>query len=90
MSISPDRPSFPLRTAENYAPEQIKSEAFDHLVVAVAQLTVDGTLLTVNSRLCEVLGRSKDDLLEKNLREVFRCEEPWSECASGLSRLIAG
>jgi PAS domain S-box-containing protein len=66
-------------------------ESFEHLAVSVAQLTLNGRLLSVNSRLCELTGRSKKDLLNKSFREFFVPEgDQWPECEAGLVRLIAG
>ncbi len=74
----------------DYPEERIWSEAFDHLGVAVAQLALDGALLTANARLCEVLGHSKQELLTKNFREFFQAAESQPEFEMSLSRLIAG
>jgi len=73
-----------------YIQEHTWSEAFEHLGVSVAQLTLDGRLLSVNSRLCEVTGRSKKDLLERNFREFFLPEGLWPALEAGLSSVIAG
>lgn len=72
-----------------YVQEQTWSEAFEHLPVGVAQLTLDGTLLTVNERMCEVIGQPRRDLLGKNLNELLLFEGSWPQCKDGLSRLIA-
>ena len=82
-----------LRTLEgplNYSQEHIWSEALAHLGVAVAQLTLDGTLLMANDRLCELLGYQKQDLLGKNFREFFQAGELQSESEILLGRLSAG
>jgi PAS domain S-box-containing protein len=73
-----------------YIQEHTWSEVFEHLVVSVAQMTRDGRLLSANSRLCELIGRPKEDLLTKSFKEFFLPEGPWSECEAGLERLIAG
>jgi PAS domain S-box-containing protein len=74
----------------DYPEERIWSEAFEHLGVAVAQMARDGALLTVNARLCEILGHSSRDLLSKNFREFFEASESQTEFEISLSRLIAG
>jgi PAS domain S-box-containing protein len=89
---NPTGPSEP-RTIEgawNYSQELLWSEAFAYLGVAVAQLTLEGTLLMVNDPLCGVLGYQKRDLLGKNFREFFLSDELQSDCEAALSRLIAG
>ena len=47
-------------------------------------------MLTANLQLCKIIGRSKRDLLEKHLTELFLLEGSWPECKGGLDRLIAG
>lgn len=86
----PDVSPSTLEESLNYSQERIWSEAFAHLGVAVAQLTLDGTLLSANDRLCELIGYQKRDLLQKNFREFFQFEESQSECEITLSRLTAG
>jgi PAS domain S-box-containing protein len=74
----------------NNPEENIWSEAFNHLGVAVAQSTLDGVLITVNDRLCEILQSSRADLLGKNFREIFQPTEPQLEVETRLGQLIAG
>jgi PAS domain S-box-containing protein len=73
-----------------YVQEHAWSQAFEHLSVSVAQLALDGRLLTANSHLCKLLGRSQKELVEKNFKEFFLPAGPWPECEAGLDRLIAG
>ena len=73
-----------------YVQEHTSSAVFEHLAVGVAQLTLDCRLLTANSHLCELLGRSKQELVQKDFRELFMPEGLWPECEAGLARLIAG
>jgi PAS domain S-box-containing protein len=75
---------------DDYDQEHIWSEAFEHLAVGVAQLTLDGKLLTANAQLCEIIGRPKRDLLEKNFMEFFTPERSWPEFKESLERLISG
>ena len=58
--------------------------------VAVAQLTLDGTLLMVNDPLYELIGYQKRELLGRDFREIFLFEESQSECEVALSRLSLG
>ena len=62
-------------TRNAYAQEHTWSEAFEHLLISVAQLTLDGRLLSANKQMCELLGRPKRALLGKNLHELFVAEE---------------
>jgi PAS domain S-box-containing protein len=73
-----------------YDQEQAWGEAFEHLAVAVAQLSLAGKLQTANERFCEVLGHPRRDLLQKNLSDFFQPEGSWSECTGWLDRLVAG
>src|SRR5271163_2168771 len=85
-------PNLQPRTHErlDYSQEYLWSEAFAHLGVAVAQLALGGKLLTVNDRLCELIGYQKRDLLGKDFREIFQPGESQSECETFFSRLAAG
>ncbi len=73
-----------------YVQEHTWSEAFERLAIAVAQLTLDGRLLSANTQMCGIIGQPETKLLEKSLDEFFLPEESWPECKGGLSRLIAG
>ncbi len=93
MSFSSDR--LPARRRSDEAPldsgqERLWGDAFNHLGVAIAQLTPGGSLLTANDQLCEIIDRPRQDLLGKNFRELFESEDSWSECNGGLAELIAG
>jgi PAS domain S-box-containing protein len=78
------------KESNGYVQEHAWSQAFERLAVSVAQLTLDGTLLSANTQMCEILGQPERKLLEKSLNEFFLPEELWPECKGGLSRLIAG
>jgi PAS domain S-box-containing protein len=73
-----------------YAQEQTWGEVYEHLGVSVAQLTLAWRLLTVNSQMCELLGRSKQELLQQDFREFFQPDGQWPECEAVLERLVAG
>src|ERR1700733_8948212 len=73
-----------------YVEERAWSKAFEHLAVSVAQLTLDGRLLSANKQMCEAIGRAERDLLGKSLSEFFLPEETWPQCRQGLDRLVAG
>ena len=70
--------------------EHTWGEAFEHLAVGVAQFTLESRLSTANGQMCKIIGRSKRDLLNKHLTELFLLEGSWPECKAGLDRLIAG
>jgi PAS domain S-box-containing protein len=73
-----------------YIEELAWSKAFEHLAVSVAQLTLDGRLLSANRPMREAIGQAKRDLLGKSLNEFFLPEESWPQCKHGLDRLAAG
>ncbi len=73
-----------------YAQEHTWGEAFERLAVGVAQLTLDGKLLSVNTQMAEIIGLPEGKLLKKSLDEFFLPEESWLEGKGGLGRLIAG
>jgi PAS domain S-box-containing protein len=66
------------------------SKAFDHLAVSVAQLALDGKILSSNKQMCEVIGQTELDLLGKSLDEFFLPEESWPQYKHSLDRLVAG
>ncbi len=70
--------------------ERTWAEAFEHLAVSVAQLTLDGRLLSPNEQMCVAIGQPERNLLERNLEEFLLPEESWAECKAGLNALIAG
>ena len=73
-----------------YAEERTWSKAFEHLAASVAQLTIDGELLSANKQMCKLIGQPEKNLLQRSLKEFFLPEESWPECERGLSRLIGG
>src|SRR5271156_4383743 len=73
-----------------YVQEHTWGEAFECLAIGVAQLTLDGRLLSANRQMCEIIGQPERKLLEKSLNEFFLPKESWPECKGGLGRLIAG
>ena len=50
--------------------DQILQAIFDHAAVGIAQIDLEGTLLRVNRRYCEMLGYSETELLTKNVRDI--------------------
>jgi two-component system, cell cycle sensor histidine kinase and response regulator CckA len=71
------------------APDQVFREIFDQAAVGIAQISLDGTWLRVNSRYCQMLGYSEAELLSKTLHDI----NPPNECAeilSGRRQLLEG
>ncbi len=62
---------------------------FEYAAVGVAQVATDGQLLRVNRKLCEILGYTEEDLLQKNFREVNHPED-LEEGLSWVRRVLEG
>jgi PAS domain S-box-containing protein len=73
-----------------YRQELARTEAYEGLAVGVAQLTLDGKLISANAQMGEVLGQPRRELLQSSLSQLFVPQESWTECKAGLDRLIAG
>jgi signal transduction histidine kinase len=74
----------------DYAQEYLRAHAFDHLGVGVAQLTLDGNLLTANNQFCRDVDRPPVEILQGNFKDIFYSKESWAEFDAGLARLVAG
>jgi PAS domain S-box-containing protein len=85
-TTQPRTPGCPLDRSRR----SVWGEAFDHLDAAVAQLALDGTLLTVNERLCEVIGSQTRDLIGRKFDDFFESGEADPKCEILLGRLSAG
>ncbi|MEG3850130.1 PAS domain S-box protein [Microcoleus sp. herbarium19] len=64
-------------------------DTFEQAAVGMAQASVDGKLLLVNQKLCEILGYSRPELIEKKFQEITFCEDLGNELEL-LSQLLAG
>ncbi|WP_094228705.1 PAS domain S-box protein [Methanolobus psychrotolerans] len=53
-----------------HASEQLFKTVFEQASVGVAQATPDGRLLKMNSRFCEIVGYSSDELISMNFRDI--------------------
>lgn len=73
-----------LRTSE----ERFRS-AFEQAAVGMAHLTVDGRYTRVNDRLCEILGYTRDELLQKCFHEVTHPADLDADLAQ-MERQVAG
>lgn len=74
--------------------EEILSESeerfratFDHAAVGAAQVATDGRWLRVNRKLCEILGYTEEELLQKTFQEVNHPED-LEEGLSWVRRLL--
>jgi PAS domain S-box-containing protein len=72
------------------ARQHLWSEAFAHLGLPIAQLTLDGRVLTANRRLCEIIGCSPQELEGREFREIFDSRDGDVEFPLFLNRLISG
>ncbi|MGL5060684.1 MAG: PAS domain S-box protein [Microcoleus sp.] len=64
-------------------------DTFEQAAVGMAQANLDGKLLLVNQKLCEILGYSRQELLEKRFQEITLPEDLEVELAY-LDQLLAG
>ncbi|PSB53825.1 histidine kinase [filamentous cyanobacterium Phorm 6] len=64
-------------------------DTFEQAAVGMAQSSVDGKLLLVNQKLCEILGYSHQELIEKKFQEITFPEDLGNELEL-LSQLLAG
>lgn len=62
---------------------------FEQAAVGMAQATVEGKFLLVNQKLCEILGYSRQKLVEKRFQEIT-WEEDWASEEELLRQLLAG
>jgi PAS domain S-box-containing protein len=64
-------------------------DTFEQAAVGMAQASVDGKLLLVNQKLCEILGYSRQELSEKKFQEITWPEDLVNELEF-LRQLLAG
>ncbi|MCC3406186.1 MAG: PAS domain S-box protein [Microcoleus sp. PH2017_10_PVI_O_A] len=64
-------------------------DTFEQAAVGMAQASVDGKLLLVNQKLCEILGYSRQELSEKKFQEITWPEDLGNELEL-LGQLLAG
>jgi len=62
---------------------------FEQAAVGMAQATVEGKFLLVNQKLCEILGYSREELVEKRFQEITWQEDLASE-EELVRQLLAG
>ncbi len=62
---------------------------FEQAAVGMAQKTVEGKFVLVNQKLCEILGYTRQELMEKRFQEITWSEDLASELEI-LRKLLAG
>jgi PAS domain S-box-containing protein len=62
---------------------------FEQAAVGMAQATVEGKFLLVNQKLCEILGFSRQELVEKRFQEIT-WQEDWAREQELVRQLLAG
>lgn len=75
--------------AELRASEDRFRSAFEQAAVGMAHLDVEGNYVRVNERLCEILGYSREELLQKNFIEITHPDDLETDVAQ-TNRLLAG
>ena len=69
--------------------EQRFRATFEQAAVGVAQVSLDGEYLRVNEKLCEILGRGREELLSTTFQELTHPEDAGASLGRARS-LIAG
>lgn len=64
-------------------------DTFEQAAVGMAQASVDGKLLLVNQKLCEIVGYSRQELMDKKFQEITLPEDLANELEL-LRQLLAG
>ncbi len=71
------------------ASEERFRTTFEHIAIGMAHVAVDGRWLRVNQRLCEILGYSREELLQMDVQRLTHpADLPATE--ESLSRMAAG
>lgn len=78
-----------LAEASLRASEEQFRNAFEHSAIGMALVRLDGKFLDVNSGLCEIVGYSESELLEKTFQVITHPEDLDADL-SELKRLLAG
>lgn len=68
--------------------EQRFRGTFEQAAVGIAHVGLDGTWLRVNDKLCEILGRTREDLLETRFQDITHPED--LEADLQLARRVLG
>jgi PAS domain S-box-containing protein len=63
--------------------------AFDEAAVGIAEVGLDGKWLRINRKICDILGYSKDELLQLDFQSVTHPEDLEADCQR-VEQLLAG
>ena len=63
---------------------------FDNAGVGIAHCDIDGNYLRVNQKLCAILGYSRDELLQMNVRATIHPSQDMAETEAGIAALAKG
>jgi PAS domain S-box-containing protein len=69
--------------------DKILQAIFDHTAVGIAQGNVDGELLRVNNRYCQMLGYSEAELRTKTIQDITHPDD-LDETLAGRRQLLEG
>ena len=69
--------------------EELFRGSFDDAAIGMALVGIDGRLLRVNRALCEIVGYSEEDLLEKTFQEITHPDDLEADL-DYVRRLVAG
>ena len=78
-----------LRQANHLAAEAHFRELFEQAAVGMAQVGLDGRLLRVNQRLCDIVGYPREELLAKTFQEITHPEDLAADGAQ-VQQVLAG
>src|ERR1700757_4027612 len=70
-------------------PDPMLQAIFDHAGVGIAQGNVDGELLRVNNRYCQMLGYSEAELRTKTIQDITHPDD-LDETLAGHRQLLEG
>jgi PAS domain S-box-containing protein len=62
---------------------------FELAAVGISHIGPDGRLLRVNQKLCEIVGYTREELLQKSFPEITHPDD-WQSDLEGARRLVAG
>jgi PAS domain S-box-containing protein len=77
------------RTAELQESEQRFRMTFDHAAVGIAHVAPDGRWLRVNQKLCDIVGYTRDELLQRTFQEITHAEDLDADLEN-IRRTLAG
>jgi PAS domain S-box-containing protein len=69
--------------------EALFQETFDLAAIGIAHLSPDGRWLRANQALCETVGYTRKDLLERSLQDITHAEDA-ADVQAGLQQMLRG